>query len=122
MATVIDICDDFQGVRRQVKCLPAALNRHRWRAFGTRHPLTHAYCARPVSSAGRASPLWMSAPSTWADKRSGDHALRQALPSPALVITGGPGVGKTTMVNAILLSRMLVAESQPRREREPEVR
>ena len=30
-------------------------------------------------------------------------ALRQALASRALVITGGPGVGKTTLVNAILL-------------------
>ena len=30
-------------------------------------------------------------------------ALRQALTSRALIITGGPGVGKTTLVNAILL-------------------
>jgi exodeoxyribonuclease V alpha subunit len=30
-------------------------------------------------------------------------ALRQALSSRALIITGGPGVGKTTLVNAILL-------------------
>src|ERR1019366_440386 len=30
-------------------------------------------------------------------------ALRQALVSRALIITGGPGVGKTTLVNAILL-------------------
>jgi len=30
-------------------------------------------------------------------------ALRQALASRALIITGGPGVGKTTLVNAILL-------------------
>ncbi len=30
-------------------------------------------------------------------------ALRQALASRALILTGGPGVGKTTLVNAILL-------------------
>ena len=34
---------------------------------------------------------------------SQQEALRQALSSRALVITGGPGVGKTTLVNAILL-------------------
>jgi exodeoxyribonuclease V alpha subunit len=31
------------------------------------------------------------------------EALKQALSSRALIITGGPGVGKTTLVNAILL-------------------
>ena len=31
------------------------------------------------------------------------EALKQALTSRALIITGGPGVGKTTLVNAILL-------------------
>ena len=30
-------------------------------------------------------------------------ALRQALSSRVLIIPGGPGVGKTTLVNAILL-------------------
>lgn len=37
------------------------------------------------------------------------EAIRQALSSKVMVITGGPGVGKTTIVNAIL--RILVAKS-----------
>ncbi|HEY5909486.1 MAG TPA: AAA family ATPase, partial [Verrucomicrobiae bacterium] len=46
----------------------------------------------------------------WCQQRTGKElapsqraALRQALASRLLVITGGPGVGKTTLVNAILL-------------------
>jgi exodeoxyribonuclease V alpha subunit len=46
----------------------------------------------------------------WCQARTGKElaatqrdALKLALSSPALVITGGPGVGKTTLVNAILL-------------------
>ncbi len=46
----------------------------------------------------------------WCQQRTGKalapsqrEALRQALSSRCLVITGGPGVGKTTLVNAILL-------------------
>jgi exodeoxyribonuclease V alpha subunit len=46
----------------------------------------------------------------WCQQKTGKEfapsqqaALRQALTSRALVITGGPGVGKTTLVNAILL-------------------
>ncbi len=46
----------------------------------------------------------------WCQQRTGKElapsqrsALRQALSSRILVITGGPGVGKTTLVNAILL-------------------
>ncbi len=46
----------------------------------------------------------------WSQSKTGrqlapsqQSALRQALSSRALVITGGPGVGKTTLVNAILL-------------------
>ena len=45
----------------------------------------------------------------WVEKRSGlqladsqKAAIRQALTAKALVITGGPGVGKTTIVNSIL--------------------
>lgn len=47
---------------------------------------------------------------TWCEQRTGQTlalsqraALRQALTSRVLVITGGPGVGKTTLVNAILI-------------------
>ena len=45
----------------------------------------------------------------WVEKRSGLQladsqraAIRLALTAKALVITGGPGVGKTTIVNSIL--------------------
>src|SRR5204863_6426556 len=46
----------------------------------------------------------------WCQARTGKElapsqreALKQALTSRLLIITGGPGVGKTTLVNAILL-------------------
>jgi exodeoxyribonuclease V alpha subunit len=46
----------------------------------------------------------------WCEKKTGKElapsqreALKQAITSRVLVITGGPGVGKTTLVNAILL-------------------
>jgi exodeoxyribonuclease V alpha subunit len=46
----------------------------------------------------------------WCEQKTGKHlapsqrmALQQALSSRVLVLTGGPGVGKTTLINAILL-------------------
>ena len=46
----------------------------------------------------------------WCETRTGitladsqKQALRRALTEPVIIITGGPGVGKTTLVNAILL-------------------
>jgi exodeoxyribonuclease V alpha subunit len=54
----------------------------------------------------------------WVEKRSGLQladsqraAIRLALTAKALVITGGPGVGKTTIVNSIL--RILAAKGVP---------
>ena len=51
----------------------------------------------------------------WVEQRTGfdarrqpDAAVRLALLAKVLVITGGPGVGKTTIVNAIL--RILAAK------------
>ncbi len=49
----------------------------------------------------RRSPGSSSAPS-WRSAASQQQALRMALISKALVITGGPGVGKTTLVNSLL--------------------
>uniref|UniRef100_UPI002FDE96D0 SF1B family DNA helicase RecD2 n=1 Tax=Rubrimonas sp. TaxID=2036015 RepID=UPI002FDE96D0 len=55
----------------------------------------------PGIDADRALP-WMEARSGLSFAPSQAEAIRLALRSKALVITGGPGVGKTTIVNAIL--------------------
>jgi exodeoxyribonuclease V alpha subunit len=65
-------------------------------------------------------PLWPSIDADkaipWVEKRSGltlaksqKEAVRVALGSKVLVITGGPGVGKTTLVNSIL--KILLAKT-----------
>ena len=63
--------------------------------------LSRATSAMPSIDADKAVP--------WVEKRVGlalapsqREAVRQALASKVLVITGGPGVGKTTLVNSIL--------------------
>ncbi len=55
-------------------------------------------------------PIDFEKATAWCQQRTGKElapsqraALKQALASRCLVITGGPGVGKTTLVNAILL-------------------
>jgi len=55
----------------------------------------------PVIDAGRAVP-WVERKTGLALAPSQMEALRLAVTAKALVITGGPGVGKTTLVNSIL--------------------
>jgi exodeoxyribonuclease V alpha subunit len=63
-------------------------------------------CAGPADY----PPIELEKAIAWCQQKTGKElapsqreALRQALSSRVLVITGGPGVGKTTLVNAILL-------------------
>ena len=62
------------------------------------------------ASASNYPPIVFDKAVTWCQGRTGKEfapsqreALKQALTSRVLIITGGPGVGKTTLVNAILL-------------------
>ena len=90
-----------ESVDSQPCVFPAGLYRaermiaERLRALSRGHP------PWPAIDADRAIP--------WVERRTGlvlaesqKQALRRALASKMLVITGGPGVGKTTLVNAIL--------------------
>ncbi len=61
-------------------------------------------------SASNYPPIMFNKAVAWCQERTGKQfapsqreALKQALTSRVLIITGGPGVGKTTLVNAILL-------------------
>ena len=71
---------------------------------------------RVLASAGRAWPPIDAAKAIpWVERRTGlqlatsqREAVRIALSSKVLVITGGPGVGKTTLVNSIL--KILIAK------------
>src|SRR5271165_3252518 len=55
----------------------------------------------PQIDAGKAI-AWLAAKSDFALAESQKQAVKLALSSKVLVITGGPGVGKTTIVNSIL--------------------
>ena len=59
-------------------------------------------CPWPGIYAGKALP-WVERKTGLSLAASQADAIRLALTSKAMVITGGPGVGKTTLVNAILL-------------------
>jgi len=52
-------------------------------------------------AAGKVIP-WVEKPTKLTLAESQQEAIRVALGSKVLVITGGPGVGKTTLVNSIL--------------------
>ncbi|TVP83890.1 ATP-dependent RecD-like DNA helicase [Thioalkalivibrio sp.] len=69
--------------------------------------LLHGAPPWPVIDADRALP-WIESQVGLALAASQAEAVRLALRSKVLVITGGPGVGKTTLVNAIL--RILAAK------------
>lgn len=64
----------------------------------------------PVIDAARAIP-WVEAKTGLALAESQRAAIRSALTAKVMVITGGPGVGKTTLLNAIL--RILSAKGVP---------
>ena len=97
-------------------CPPPATSAARKTARATKRPgpyrAEQIIAERLIRIAGRQLP-WPSidAPKAvgWVEERSGlrlaesqRDAIRLALTSKALVITGGPGVGKTTVVNSIL--------------------
>ena len=65
-----------------------------WKIAGGRLPW-------PDIDAGKALP-WVEGKTGLSLAESQADAVRRALNSKAMVITGGPGVGKTTIVNAIL--------------------
>jgi exodeoxyribonuclease V alpha subunit len=62
----------------------------------------------PLIDAGKAIP-WVEKRTKLALAQSQKEAIRVALASKVLVITGGPGVGKTTLVNSIL--KILIAKT-----------
>ena len=73
--------------------------------------------ARPRKSSGSPSPaIDTAAALDWVEKKMGleladtqRDAIRQAATRKVLVITGGPGVGKTTLINSLL--KILLAKT-----------
>src|SRR5208337_5039395 len=72
------------------------------KAIGDRlSTLVRGKSAWPAIDAGKAIP-WIEAKTGFALAESQKQAVQLALSSKVLVITGGPGTGKTTIVNSIL--------------------
>ena len=75
---------------------------HAEKAIGDRlSTLARGKSAWPAIDAGKAIP-WIEAKTGFALAESQKQAVLLALSSKVLVITGGPGTGKTTIVNSIL--------------------
>ena len=75
---------------------------HAEKAIGDRlSALTRGKSAWPAIDAGKAIP-WIEAKTGFTLAESQKQAVQLALSSKVLVITGGPGTGKTTIVNSIL--------------------
>jgi exodeoxyribonuclease V alpha subunit len=70
--------------------------------------IQHGALPWPVIDADKALP-WIERKTSLSLAESQAEAVRTALQSKTMVITGGPGVGKTTIVNSIL--RILAAKS-----------
>jgi len=99
------VADDLDG-RRCV--FLAALHRAEREIAGKLKTLSVGSSPWPSIDTGKAIP-WVEKRTNLTLAESQTEAVRVALTSKVLVVTGGPGVGKTTLVNSIL--KILLAKS-----------